>query len=160
MEQLFVRLLYEDWNPEIHHIRHIGKNEEAVRIKGSYEWFHDLEDFCRDLERRSIPEQEVTLDNGVRIMRHSTVQSCLNDNPLVSMQGKINMLNAILLSRLENEITGKDIAYPPALQKELYKKYRRYFGGDVWKGSIYISGLQRFSEITGIKRDGSSPSGP
>ena len=137
MEQLFVRLLYEDWNPEIHHIRHIGKNEEAVRIKGSYKWFHDLEDFCRDLERRSIPEQEVTLDNGVRIMRQSTVQSCLNDNPLVSMQGKINMLNAILLSRLENEITGKDIAYPPALQKELYKKYRRYFGGDVWKGSIY-----------------------
>ena len=137
MEQLFVRLLYEDWDPDIHHIRHIGKNEEAVRIKGSYEWFHDLEDFCRDLERISIPEQEVILENGVRIMRKSTVRNCLNDNPLVSMQGKINMLNAILLSRLENEITGKDIAYPPALQKELYKKYRRYFGGDVWKGSIY-----------------------
>lgn len=137
MEQLFVRLLYEDWDPEIHHIRHIGKNEEAVRVKGSYEWFHDLEDFCRNLERMSIPEQEVTLENGVRIMRRSTVWNCLNDNPLVSMQGKINMLNAILLSRLENEITGKDIAYPPALQKELYKKYRRYFGGDVWKGSVY-----------------------
>lgn len=137
MEQLFVRLLYEDWDPEIHHIRHIGKNEEAVRVKGSYEWFHDLEDFCLDLERMSIPEQEVTLENGVRIMQRSTVRNCLNNNPLVSMQGKINMLNAILLSRLENEITGKDIAYPPALQKELYKKYRRYFGGDVWKGSVY-----------------------
>lgn len=137
MEQLFVRLLCEDWDPEIHHIRHIGKNEEAVRVKGSYEWFHDLEDFCLDLERMSIPEQEVTLENGVRIMQRSTVRNCLNNNPLVSMQGKINMLNAILLSRLENEITGKDIAYPPALQKELYKKYRRYFGGDVWKGSVY-----------------------
>lgn len=137
MEQLFVRLLYEDWDPEIHHIRHIGKNEEAVRVKGSYEWFHDLEDFCLDLERMSIPEQEVTLENGVRIMQRSTVRNCLNNNPLVSMQDKINMLNAILLSRLENEITGKDIAYPPALQKELYKKYRRYFGGDVWKGSVY-----------------------
>ena len=66
MEQLFVRLLYEDWDPDIHHIRHIGKNEEAVRIKGSYEWFHDLEYFCRDLERISIPEQEVILENGVR----------------------------------------------------------------------------------------------
>lgn len=137
MEQLFVRLLYEDWDPEIHHIRHIGKNEEAVRVKGSYEWFHDLEDFCLDLERMSIPEQEVTLENGVRIMQRSTVRNCLNNNPLVSMQGKINMLNAILLSRLENEITGKDIAYPPSLQKKLYKKYRRYFGGDVWKGSVY-----------------------
>lgn len=137
MEQLFVRLLYEDWDPDIHHIRHIGKNEEAVRVKGSYEWFHDLEYFCRDLERISIPEQEVILENGVRIMRRSTVRNCLNDNPLVSMQGKINMLNAILLSRLENEITGKDIAYPPAVRKELYKKYRRHFGGDVWKGSVY-----------------------
>ena len=137
MEQLFVRLLYEDWDPDIHHIRHIGKNEEAVRVKGSYKWFHDLEDFCRDLERMSIPEQEVTLENGVRIMRRSTIRNCLNDNPLVSMQGKINMLNAILLSRLENEITGKDIAYPPAVRKELYKKYRRHFGGDVWKGSVY-----------------------
>lgn len=137
MEQLFVRLLYEDWNPDIHRIRHIGRNEDAVRLKGSYAWFRDLEQFCRDLERASIPEHGVVLENGVPILRKSTVRGCLENHPLVSMQGKINMLNAILLARLENEITGKDIAYPPDVRKELYRKYRRHFGGDVWKGSIY-----------------------
>ena len=85
----------------------------------------------------AIPEQEVILENGVRIMRKSTVRNCLNDNPFVSMQGKINMLNAILLSRLENEITGKDIAYPPAVRKELYKKYRRHFGMMAYSALYY-----------------------
>lgn len=137
MEQLFVRLLYEDWDPNLHSIRHIGKKEEAARVKGSYQWFHDLEQFCRDLERASISEREVVLENGVLILRASTIRSCLEDHPLVSMQGKINMLNAALMARLENEITGKDIAYPPDVRKELCKKYRRHFGSDVWKGSIY-----------------------
>ena len=137
MEQLFVRLLYEDWNPDLYSIRQIGKEEDAIRIKGSYDWFHDLEKYCKKMERETIPAEDIILENGVLLMKKRTVTNCLNNNPLLSMQGKINLLNSILISKLENEITGKDIAYPPDVRKELFRKYRRHFGGNVWKRSIF-----------------------
>ena len=137
MEQLFVRLLYEDWDPQAYSIRRIGKEDEAVRIKGGSDWFRDLEKYCEKMERETIPAEDIILDNGVLIMRKETVTDCLSGNPLLSMQEKINLLNSILKSKLENEITGKDIAYPSDVRKELFRKYRRHFGGDVWKGSIW-----------------------
>lgn len=137
MEQLFVRLLYEDWDPQAYSIRQIGKEENAIKIKGSYDWFRDLEKYCKKIERETIPAEDIILENGVVLMKKNTVTNCLNNNPLISMQGKINLLNSILISKLENETTGKDIAYPPDVQKELFRKYRRQFGGNVWKGSIF-----------------------
>lgn len=137
MEQLFVRLLYEDWDPGTCRIRRIEKDEESVRIKGGSEWFRDLETYCRNMELSSIRAEDVRLDNGIVLMKKETVINCIENNPLVSMQGKINMLNAILISRLENETTGKEVQYPPHAKKELFRKYRRHFGGRVWKGSVY-----------------------
>lgn len=142
MEQLFIRLLYEDWDPDLYSVRHPGGAkdagpEDALRIKGSYDWFHDLERFCQDYEEAAIPVERVIMDNGVLLMKESTIRNCLKNNPLVSMQGKINMLNRILLARLENETTGKQMTYPPDVKKELLRKYRRHFGRDVWKGSIF-----------------------
>ena len=137
MEQLFVRLLYEDWDPQAYSIRQIGKEENAIKIKGSYDWFRDLEKYCKKIERETIPAEDIILENGVLLMKKRTVTNCLNNNPLISMQGKINLLNSILISKLENEVTGKDIAYPPDVRKELFQKYRRHFGGNVWKGSIF-----------------------
>ena len=46
MEQLFVRLLYEDWNPKLHKICPVNN---AGDVKGSSAWFKDLEDFLRRL---------------------------------------------------------------------------------------------------------------
>lgn len=137
MEQLFVRLIYEDWNAQLYSIRHITKGEDAVRLKGSYDWFHDLADYCSMVEKENIPAEDIILENGILIMKKSAVTNCLNNNPLLSMQEKINLLNSILISKLENEITGKDIAYPPNMRKELFRKYRHYFGGKIWKGSIF-----------------------
>ena len=53
------------------------------------------------------------------------------------MQSKINMLNEILLSKLENELTGKYVSYTKSEKKELNRQYRWYFGKDEWKGSIF-----------------------
>lgn len=137
MEELFVRLLYEDWDPEVCHIRAVDRTDRSVWIKGSYEWFHDLEMFCTELERNTIPRECVRMENGVPLMKSSTIRNCMENNPLVSMQGKINMLNHMLRARLENEVTGKSVTYPPDVKKELFRKYRRHFGKDVWKGSIF-----------------------
>ena len=137
MEQLFVRLLYEDWDPAVHHIRPVDKKDRRSWIKGSYEWFHDLEQFCHDLEMASIPRESVCFENGILVMKRSQILDCLENNPLVSMQGKINMLNAILRSKLENELSGKSVTYPLKVKKEILKKYSRHFGKGVWKGSVF-----------------------
>ena len=137
MEQLFVRLLYEDWDPELCHIRPVDRTDQNVWIKGSCEWFHDLERFCAELEQKTIPGECVRMENGVLLMKSSSIRNCMENNPLVSMQGKINMLNHMLRARLENEVTGKSVTYPPDVRKELFRKYRLHFGRDVWKGSIF-----------------------
>ena len=42
MEQLFVRLLYEDWDSGRYHIVSLDQSNPQSMIKGSYVWFHDL----------------------------------------------------------------------------------------------------------------------
>ena len=163
MEQLFVRLLYEDWNPKVHRICPIDKKDQNACVKGSYAWFHDLEDFCREYERRMIPIMDVWLENddaaaqpekdstakvvfekkmrrkskGELLLDASAIETYLAQNPQVSVQGKINMLNETLLAKLENELTGKYVSYTGAEKRELKRKYRWYFGKDIWKGSIF-----------------------
>lgn len=138
MEQLFVRLLYEDWDPRIHRICQIDKKDQAIYIKGSYAWFHDLEQFCREYENAVIPKADVRLEkNGVLLLSGSVVQNYLENNPQISMQSKINTLNEMLLAKLENELTGKYVSYTREEKKELQRTYRWYFGKDVWKDSIF-----------------------
>lgn len=137
MEQLFTRLLYEDWDPELHRICSIDKKNSSACMKGSYEWFHDLERFCREYERAAIPGESVRLENGLLLMDKTVIQNYLDNNPRSSMQSKINMLNEILLSKLENELSGKCVSYTQAEKKELHRALRWHFGKDVWKGSIF-----------------------
>ncbi len=138
MEQLFVRLLYEDWDPRIHRICPIDKKNRNACIKGSYAWFHDLEQFCREYEKAVIPEKEIRMEkNGVLLVKESVIRSYVENNPQISLQGKINMLNEIVQSKLENELSGKHVSYTQEEKKELNRRYRWYFGKDVWKGSIF-----------------------
>ena len=138
MEQLFVRLLYEDWNAEKYSIRAIDKKDEAVCVKGSYEWFHDLEAYCAAYENSVIPTKEVRIEkNNVLLLEAERISSYLKEHPQLSMQEKINMLNEILLSKLENELIGKEVSYTAVEKKELQKQYRFYFGRPEWKGSIF-----------------------
>lgn len=138
MEQLFVRLLYEDWDPKKYRVCPIDKKNPHACMKGSYEWFQDLEKFCREYERAAIPPEEIRLEkNGVLLVKESVIRNYLENHPQISMQGKINMLNEIALAKLENELSGKYISYTPEEKKELRRRLRQHFGKDVWKGSIY-----------------------
>lgn len=138
MEQLFIRLLYEDWNPQKHRVRSLERQDSQSYIKGSYEWFHDLEAFCREYEYECIPKTEIRLEkNGILLMDKETITDYLKEYPGMSMQSKILMLNKILLSKLENEITGKHVSYTKAEEKELKRRYRWHFGKDEWKGDIF-----------------------
>lgn len=138
MEQLFVRLLYEDWDSNQYSICPVDLENSSACMKGSYDWFHDLEQFCSAYELAAVPAAEVRLEkNGVLFMRAHEIKSYLEQNPQASMQSKINMLNEILLARLENELSGRHVSYSAAEKKQLHKTYRWHFGKDVWKGSIF-----------------------
>lgn len=138
MEQLFTRLLYEDWDAKMYTIRSLEKGEEAACIKGSYQWYHDLEKFCADYEWEQIPHDEVRTENTRKVLlTKEEIETFIQDNPQISLQNKILLLNERIMARLENEITCKDISYTPEEKAEMKKFYRFYFGKKVWKGSIF-----------------------
>lgn len=73
---------------------------------------------------------------GVRLMRPAMIREYLRDNPLLSMESKILMLNKMLYARYENVITGKVISFTEKERKILDKKYSTYFGNGKWNGSV------------------------
>lgn len=138
MEQLFVRLLYEDWDANVYSIASLNKKDELAWIKGSYTWFHELEEFCKDYENAVIPRADIRLEkNQVLLLDENRITTFLEEHPGFSMQSKINMLNEILLSKLENEMSGKYVSYTKTEKKQLQRMYGVYFGKPEWKGSIF-----------------------
>ena len=156
MEQLFIRLLYEDWDKKKYHII----NSAADSVKSTAQWFADLEAYCHKIERKTIscrsvylnPEQFTagkigSLDETASRQADPRQMICLLDgdaieryirqNPAVSVQNKINMLNKRLRGKIKEEFLNKGIKYTEAERKAILKAYRGYYGGRVWKYSIF-----------------------
>ncbi len=150
MEELFVRLLYEDWNSDgqsIAPLAQASKTFPEAMKRGTLDWFYDLEAFCLAYERSTINTSDIILKSNENVLLEhdvcetlltsDSIVAFLNENPQMSIQSKINLLNKRVLSRLENEITGKEIQYTADEKKALTRFYRQYFGGKKWKISIY-----------------------
>ncbi len=160
MEQLFVRLLYEDWDGEKYSITAPRKGEYA---RGKLQWFHALERFCERLEWDTIPRNSVMLDpkqfvegfkdgrGGVYDERGGksdvkrmvilypgeAIERYIRQNPRVSVQSKILMLNERLAGKVEDEFLGKGVKYTDAEKKAIRRAYRDRFGKKVWKRSVF-----------------------
>ena len=120
MEQLFVRLLYEDWDEEKYQIRQVDKEDKNITLKGSLAWFHELEDFCREYEKAAVPQEDIRLEKtGALLLGRESILRYLESNPQMSMEEKILMLNKILTAKLENELTGKEISYTQEEKKRI-----------------------------------------
>ena len=138
MEQLFIRLLYEDWDPRFHQVRPADTGDPQFCLKSSLSWFQDLAAFCAEYERREIPGEDVRLETtGALLLSAAAIQACLETHPDLSMQEKKNLLNETLVARLENELSGKYVSCTPEEKKELFRTLRRHFGQKQWKGSIF-----------------------
>lgn len=138
MEQLFVRLLYEDWDDKKQRIVAADQTNKDAYRKGEYAWFHDLEAFCTEYEEKVIPRDAVIIEKtGVVLLEKQSIENYIKNNPQLSVQAKINALNEWLLGRLENELTGKSVSYTPEEKKELNKACKVHFGRDEWKGSLF-----------------------
>ncbi len=164
MEQLFVRLLYEDWDEEKYKVKESGGNDGRENIKGGRRWFRALETYCDRLEWETIPRETVylnprqfvegmrdgktgvfdetdgkpaALEDLVRLVDEETVERYIRQNPGVSVQSKINMLNERLINKIKEEFLGKGIKYTDAERKAILKAYRGKYGGRAWKRPIY-----------------------
>ncbi len=163
MEQLFVRLLYEDWDEKKYGIRSVDQSGKRGKVKGGSQWFRDLEKYCVDLERQMISTKSVFLDpkqfvegfrNGktgvfdetggksdprrlVCLLEGEAVERYLRENPAVSIQSKIDMLNERLMGKVKDEFLGKGVRYTEAERKAITKAYRGRYGKKIWKRPIF-----------------------
>lgn len=107
MEELFVRLLYEDWDKKKHSIRPLDKQDEINCMKGTKEWFDKLADYCERYEERLIQRQEVYMEKSdVLLVGKVLIDTYCKNNPKMSTQAKRLMLNKILMAKYENEVQG------------------------------------------------------
>lgn len=164
MEQLFVRLLYEDWDENRFSVRTMSAAHTDTIHKGQLSWFRSLEAFCRRLEKKSIARDSIYLNpkqfvegivdgkTGVHdktygqpadpndlvlLMDGSAIRRYLSQNRSVSIQSKINMLNDRLHIRVKDEFLGKDVHYTDAERKAITRHFHGRFGSNTWKTSIF-----------------------
>ena len=163
MEQLFVRLLYEDWDEKQYRILSPDKMTVKDSVKGTMKWFHALKSYCEKLERDIIPRKSIYLNKRqfvegfrdgktgvydetkgktepkelIEILPGEVIERYIRQNPAVSVQSKINMLNDRLLIKLKDEFLGKGVKYTENERKAILKAYRGYFGGRSLKKSIF-----------------------
>lgn len=164
MEQLFVRLLYEDWDESKYRIRSTDKTGRRGIAKGGLSWFRDLEKFCARLEWETILRESIYLNpkqfvegyrdgkagvfdetvgkpvnpqDLVRLVDGDAVERYILQNPTVSVQSKIDMLNERLTIKIKEEFLAKGVKYSEAERKAILKAYRNRYGGKVWKRSIF-----------------------
>lgn len=138
MEQLFIRLLYEDWEDGRYTVKSLNKNDKTACIKGSFAWFHDLEAFCMRYEWHTIPREDIYTEKTHRLlMSRAAIEKLLKKFYYLSRPDKLEKLTEHLMAQVENEIYGRYHSYPPEEQKRLLRYYQNYFGRREWKGSIF-----------------------
>lgn len=165
MEQLFIRLLYEDWDEKKYCVRPVDQTGSGGQVKGTEDWHNELIAYIRRLEQESISRESVWLnpnqfvegfrdgrsgvydmtDDGsfqekggpVELLSGEAVARYVSGNPQISIQSKINMLNERLLIKVRDEFLGRGVKYTEAERSAIQKAYRGRYGGRVWKKSIY-----------------------
>lgn len=162
MEQLFVRLLYEDWDEQKYRILENTQNGQNGMVRGSTAWFLDLQAFCEKIEQETIRSQTISLDRRqfvegyqdgetgvfdrrcgdpepgdvVEILSQQKICDYVNQTN-ASVQMKINMLNEMLIVKLKDEFLKNGIRYTEKERKAILKEYRGYFGKKLWQTSIF-----------------------
>lgn len=137
MEELFVKLLYEEWNDDIK-IRKLDKTDINVGIKGQTKWFDDLEEFCEQLMWEYVPKQDIRLkENNHILLSGDDIEKILTDMKGRTIKDIYDRLKDILISKLETEMFGKGLSYSQEMQKRMYSFYENYFARRTVKDSVF-----------------------
>ncbi|MDO4512468.1 MAG: DUF4968 domain-containing protein [Lachnospiraceae bacterium] len=153
MEQLFIRLLYEDWDDTKSKVVDARTNIAQSATKGSLEWFEALQEFCREFEWKTIPRANIYLnkrrfverfldgasrvvdesmgqnqpEDCILLMSRDSIEEFIKSNPGYSLASKLTMLGERLQVKLRNHLHDKDSRYTTLERKAITKEYRRYF---------------------------------
>lgn len=148
MDDLFVRLLYEDWDRDKYKVRHVQKTDKSIGIKGTGDWYRDLEKFCAKVEWDHIPREDIVIERTNRvIMKASEIEREIKKYPDWSMVKKFERLNDVLQSRLETELFGRYYSYNVEEQKALNRHFKDYFNKFEWQDSVF----DLYEEFVGIE---------
>ena len=152
MEQLFVRLLYEDWDKSWQ-IKPVVKGVTSA-VKGTLVWFKELENFCLRYEYRAIPREDVVIEKtGKVLLDRATIARLLKETKDLSRADKISRLTDYLMARLENELSGKYYSYTQPEKQKLKHYYETYFGKREWKGYVDLLSSYGTLRITPLAVD-------
>lgn len=152
MEQLFVRLLYEDWDKSWQ-IKPVVKGVTPA-VKGTLVWVKELENFCLRYEYRAIPREDVVIEKtGKVLLDRATIARLLKETKDLSRADKISRLTDYLMARLENELSGKYYSYTQPEKQKLKHYYETYFGKREWKGSVDLLSSYGTLRITPLAVD-------
>lgn len=152
MEELFVRLLYEEWDGR--EVRKIDKTDKNIGIKGQSGWFDKLEEFCEKLMWEYVPQENIRVrENNHILMTGEDIKKILRDMKGRTIKDIYDKLTDILISRLESEMFGKGLSYSSEMQKRMYTFYENYFRKREVKDSIFdiYSRFIREQRSAGIK---------
>lgn len=138
MADLFVRLLYEDWNPIKQQIRILDKSDSSVITKSTSDWFMKIKKFAEDIETKLFSDKDIIIESNNRVlMTASEVKDALNKYPEWTLLRKVEYLNDILDSKLETELFGKNFSYNAETRKKISAHFKNYFFKYMWKNSVF-----------------------
>ena len=133
MEQLFIRLLYEDWDEKKCEVIPCDITEA---YKGKLFWFQLLQEYCERMEEEYISQEDIYFKDEVLFSKEQ-INRYRKDNAVLSIQSKIDGLNERTLVKLRNELIGRDFIYTPEERRALIKEYTGRFGAKKWKKPIF-----------------------
>ena len=81
--------------------------------------------------------EEPVLEKLVCLLEKEAIESYVRENPAVSIQNKINMLNERLRGKIKDEFLTRGLRYTEAERKAIFKAYRGTYGGRMWKKSVF-----------------------
>ena len=162
MEQLFVRLLYEDWDEQSCSILENTAAAQGSMDRGTYGWFQALTEFGVRIEAERICMDSVVLDRRqfveglkggvagvfderegepqptdlVELLSGKAIRDYVEQTN-ASVQTKINMLNERLIIKIKDEFLKNGLRYSEKERKAILKEYRGYFGKKIFDISIF-----------------------
>lgn len=162
MEQLFVRLLYEDWDEQSCSILENTAAAQGSMNRGTFGWFQALTEFGVRIEAERICMDSVVLDRRqfveglkggvagvfderegepqptdlVELLSGKAIRDYVEQTN-ASVQTKINMLNERLIIKIKDEFLKNGLRYSEKERKAILKEYRGYFGKKIFDISIF-----------------------
>ena len=162
MEQLFVRLLYEDWDEQSCSILENTAAAQGSMDRGTFGWFQALTEFGVRIEAERICMDSVVLDRRqfveglkggvagvfderegepqpsdlVELLSGKAIRDYVEQTN-ASVQTKINMLNERLIIKIKDEFLKNGLRYSEKERKAILKEYRGYFGKKIFDISVF-----------------------